>query len=117
MYLPEVPVYPGRMSWRYRSNVRTNFPLEEVAHERPQHGEFLSTQEAKVIFTNGINESYSTGVEGATKCMATTLEVYNMNSFITPLQAEKGAVQHELSINTKTHKYLVGSQIETPQLP
>lgn len=50
MYLPEVPVYPGRMSWRYRSNVRTNLPLEEVAHERPRHGEFLSTSEAEVIF-------------------------------------------------------------------
>lgn len=50
MYLPEVPVYPGRMSWRYRSNVRTIHPLEEVAHERPRHGEFLSTSEAEVIF-------------------------------------------------------------------
>lgn len=51
MYLPEVPVYPGRMSWRYRSNVRTILPLEEVAHERPHHGEILSTLEAEVIFT------------------------------------------------------------------
>lgn len=63
MYLPEVPGYPGRMSWRCRSNVRTNLPLEEMAHERPQHGEFLSTQEAKVIFTNGVNELYRTGVK------------------------------------------------------
>lgn len=90
MYLPEVPVYPGRMSWRYRSNVRTNLPLEEVAHEHPQHGEVFSTSEAEVIFTNGMNESYSTGVKGATTCMYTTLEVYNMNSFITPAAGWKG---------------------------
>jgi len=63
MYLPEVPVYPGRMSWRCRSNVRTNLPLEEVAHEHPQHGEFLSTSEAEMIFTNGVNERYMTGVK------------------------------------------------------
>lgn len=63
MYLPEVPVYPGRMSWRYRSNVRTNFPLEEVAHEHPRHGEVFSTSEAEVIFTNGVDERYRTGVK------------------------------------------------------
>lgn len=90
MYLPEVPVYPGRMSWRYRSNVRTNLPLEEVAHEHPRHGEVLSTSEAEVIFTNGVNESYSTGVKGATEYMYTTLEVYNMNSFILPAAGWKG---------------------------
>lgn len=82
MYLPEVPGYPGRMSWRYRSNVRTNLPLEEVAHEHPQHGEVFSTSEAEGIFTNGMNESYSTGVKEATEYMYTTLEVGIQHEFI-----------------------------------
>lgn len=85
MYLPEVPVYPGRMSWCYRSNVRTNLPLEEVAHEHPRHGEILSTSEAEVIFTNGINEHYRTGVKWG-DCMY----VFNI-----------GGIQHELIHTTR----------------
>lgn len=71
------------MYWRYRSNVRTNFPLEEMAHERPQHGEVFSTSEAKVIFTNGVNERYRRGVK-----WGDYMYVYNT-----------GGIQHE-SIHT-----------------
>lgn len=90
MYLPEVPVYPGRMSWRYRSNVRTNLPLEEVAHEHPHHGEILSTLEVKVIFTNGMNERCRTGVEWSDYTY-----VYNTGGIQHEFIHTKGAVQHE----------------------